>query len=1001
MRKKIRFNRILTKLVAMILLAIILIMYPITSFATGEYIKKQFEEKMPEDEERTNEEDDKEKDNKKKEKKYSTSDENSLDWANPFSTPQVITSKFGNRGGIATAGGATPDFHTGTDLGAVAGTPVLAPSSGTVIEVGFETYGGNFLHVERSDGYSWFICHLQSQPNFQVGDKITIGQEVAYVGSTGLWTTGPHLHFEIRKNGTPIDAETIIDFSVPGISKGPASSSTDNATPEIKDLYLRDYKRMIQDGAFFYKGVPEGHFVKSQFNLWKWIVKLIADIVDYLLGIATIAFRLGILGFGILAETMLTDAFDSLVVKNKGSGTYRKNNVGFYTDSKRTINVENIFFNRVEVLNVNFFESKDSVKRRLLKYSPTGLEVDELYGDKNTDDITEGTEKKVETDKIVATDEIDELEDGPLLIIKDYFAQLFLIFYSLALLLLLAGLMVNAIMSTVESVGTKKADYKKRAKEWLKAFIEAALLIIYMILILQVHTWLIDLFAKLADAAVEKGIGTFVQTDMGRNYTIMETLRTRAYSFKFSIGLPATIMYIVLMYFTFRFLLIYIKRFLVVFFLSLLGPVLMVYDLIIRTIKGESSVRIDWIKEYTFNVLIQIVHALIYVIFIPLAYNLASSSIMGFILMFTLLKFLLEADKIVRKVFNITGAKKYSTLTNVLEKSSFKDYASAIAVTSLMGDAKDTKSFVKKYVKPIMKPARAIAGTVGSAAFRGTYNLVQSAREKIKDNRISKGKPEISERQLKREEKRNKEVADILKLKGYSDEEIKDRLSPDGKVKLTEKEKDRIRLLESSKVKKTGFLKRKINNIKYTGRNFKRVLSDMGTVDEKGRKRIQPGEFTVDPETGKIKLNDGLSDKFKKSVIKEFNLGTGKEGLEEYEKVKEDLIKAGKIGLIMSAGTLFLPIAFADPSIDAKIFAAFQTNFQFNSKSLGTPKKRKTAVVIKEGLEEDSKEDLKEDLRENLKYKGNRTRKKINKEILNTNKEIYKDMKKERKELDS
>ena len=97
------------------------------------------------------------------------------------------------------------DYHTGIDFPAPANTPIRASASGTVIYVRTGAgYGrawgyGNYLIVDHGGGYSTLYAHCTSIP-VSVGDTVTKGQTIAYIGTTG-WSTGYHLHFEIRRNG--------------------------------------------------------------------------------------------------------------------------------------------------------------------------------------------------------------------------------------------------------------------------------------------------------------------------------------------------------------------------------------------------------------------------------------------------------------------------------------------------------------------------------------------------------------------------------------------------------------------------------------------------------------------------------------------------------------------------------------------------------------------------------------------------------------------------------
>lgn len=97
------------------------------------------------------------------------------------------------------------DYHTGIDFPAPSNTPIRASASGTVIHVRTGAgYGrawgyGNYLIVDHGGGFSTLYAHCTSVA-VNVGDTVTKGQTIAYVGTTG-WSTGYHLHFEIRRNG--------------------------------------------------------------------------------------------------------------------------------------------------------------------------------------------------------------------------------------------------------------------------------------------------------------------------------------------------------------------------------------------------------------------------------------------------------------------------------------------------------------------------------------------------------------------------------------------------------------------------------------------------------------------------------------------------------------------------------------------------------------------------------------------------------------------------------
>ena len=89
-------------------------------------------------------------------------------------------------------------FHTGLDIAASEGTKIRAVHSGRVLRTGEDNRAGKYIFLEHSDGFVTFYCHC-SEIIAEVGAVIRQGETIAKVGSTG-WSTGPHLHFEVRKD---------------------------------------------------------------------------------------------------------------------------------------------------------------------------------------------------------------------------------------------------------------------------------------------------------------------------------------------------------------------------------------------------------------------------------------------------------------------------------------------------------------------------------------------------------------------------------------------------------------------------------------------------------------------------------------------------------------------------------------------------------------------------------------------------------------------------------
>lgn len=131
-----------------------------------------------------------------------------------------LSSKFGPRT-PPTAGASS--YHNGIDIAASAGAAIIAARPGTVILKSYNSARGNFIKIDHGGGIVTLYQHAKS---FSVssGSKVSAGQRVGSVGSTGI-STAPHLHFEVQVNGTP---KNPLNYVSPGDTKytGPASGVT-------------------------------------------------------------------------------------------------------------------------------------------------------------------------------------------------------------------------------------------------------------------------------------------------------------------------------------------------------------------------------------------------------------------------------------------------------------------------------------------------------------------------------------------------------------------------------------------------------------------------------------------------------------------------------------------------------------------------------------------------------------------------------------------------------
>ena len=125
--------------------------------------------------------------------------------------------------------------HKGVDFRASTGTPIPAAGAGRVVARGFNRGHGNYIKIRHNGSYETLYAHMSKfAKGVVVGTAVRQGQTIGYVGSTGL-STGPHLHYEVIKNGTHVNPLTV---------KLPAISNLGDAD---KKKFL-EYRKTLDNG---------------------------------------------------------------------------------------------------------------------------------------------------------------------------------------------------------------------------------------------------------------------------------------------------------------------------------------------------------------------------------------------------------------------------------------------------------------------------------------------------------------------------------------------------------------------------------------------------------------------------------------------------------------------------------------------------------------------------------------------------------------------------------
>ncbi|MBO5005333.1 MAG: hypothetical protein J6D03_08915 [Clostridia bacterium] len=432
----------------------------------------------------------------------------------------------------------------------------------------------------------------------------------------------------------------------------------------------------VADDYGLYYGTTSGSYAGS-YTFGQWLFDKFAGFFDYLAGILTYVFKAQFLGWGNIIEELVNLAINKAsgmetitVEENKtnseqnGNGeiTSTPGTGNLYTPSATNtmwstnrINIEDIIYNRVPLLDVNFLDVK------LDRY------------------------KKIEEAKKAQASSGDKIqvisEDSIVYALRSNIAKWYIVIRQICIIVLLLLLIYLGIRLAISTVAPDKAKYKGMLVAWLSCFIVVFCIHYYMMIVIEINEVLVDIFAEVSQNAIKN-------SDNGTgSQSIYDTMRTRAYSLKLSEGFPATIFYMVLIYFLIRFLFIYIKRYFTIMILAVMGPIMSLKNCFDKISTGKSKSMSKWMYNFALNVFLQTIHAIIYCMFMVMAFDLATDSVAGFIMSLIVLNFIFKAEKIFMNIFNFEG--RASSLRDVNENKNYfaEAYKVGLGITMFGGTA--------------------------------------------------------------------------------------------------------------------------------------------------------------------------------------------------------------------------------------------------------------------------------------------------------------------------
>lgn len=494
--------------------------------------------------------------------------------------------------------------------------------------------------------------------------------------------------------------------------------------------HANKFSELVNDDGIYYNGTQESTLaVKDGF--FTKLVNLLSSIATYLLGLMGLGIRGVFIGWIEIAEMLLTMILDI----DGDLGKINDDAMDVYTEN--IVNVESILFNRVPILEANIFKSLNAENEK----------KDEKKEESKTKEEKAAEKKEKKENKIVTA-------------IKSAVAKWYYVLRLMVIALMLILLIFVGIKMAISTVASEKAVYKQMLIDWIVGMIIVFMIHYIMVLIFTINDSVINGLEPLLNNNSTLELEEYqygiepeeIETFGDRETTLYESARTRAYSLNLVDGFTGMVIYGVLVYYAWRFAVMYLMRVFNIMILTLIAPVIAASYAVNKVLTGKSKIFSSWLNEYIINVIIRLFHVIIYVSFVAIALELSLESLPGIILAFIMLHFMLEADKLLRTLFKMSGGK--GSLSGTMEKTNLNDIKSGIkGLGATMVGGKVGMAAMKATYGIATKPGRALVET----AFGN--HMAKKANQKEQEE---KNKQEEKERL---EEKKNDLEESIQTLK--------------------------------------------------------------------------------------------------------------------------------------------------------------------------------------------------------------------------------------------